>query len=130
MTNTHNTETRFTVGDSGTLNRENVEIGTVIRNMTKIHNVTLTDTYVILAIHAKLFSMMRVLKEGFQVIPEGENLIIKKTQPKLVLTRKRPTTAAYFILTSKLYNKPSGPTNLGSKKRNLKEKEYKGLEGT
>ena len=64
------------------------------------------------------------------MIPEGENLLIKKTQPKLFLTRKRPTTAAYFILTSKLYNKPSGTTNLGSNKRNLENKEYKGLEGT
>ena len=81
--------TRVTVGDSRTLTSTSCGDwqSYQIRD-GKLYRVTLSNMYIIPILQEKKFRMARVLLKGFQLKSKGETLILKKNQPRFVLTRK------------------------------------------
>ena len=72
-------KTQVTVGDSKTLTGgKHGNWNGYQRCGRKLYRVTLSATSVIKGLHAHLFSMTEPLQQGFQVTPEGEDLILKK----------------------------------------------------
>ena len=75
--------------------------------------MTLSDTGVIPGLHQNLFRVTRALQNILQVMSEGESLIFKKTQSKIVLIRKWQTPAGkIFLLTANIYKNPNDTARL------------------
>ena len=88
MTNPKDSETRVTIGDSGTIIMKKCDgWHSYQRRDGKLHHVTLSDTSVIPGVHANLFHVTQAPQKGFQVASEGEALIIKKILLKFALAR-------------------------------------------
>ena len=60
----------------------------------KLNYMMVTNTALITGLHANILIMTQVLKKGFHVASEVENLILKKIPPRFVLTRKWQTNPA------------------------------------
>ena len=93
--NLKDTKTQVTVGESITLTitKRGDWHGYQICG-GKIHCVTLSNTAVIPVLNFILFSMTQALHKGFQVMQEGETLILKINSTSISFDKKYPTTAA------------------------------------
>ena len=95
MTSIKDTERQVAIGYSRTLTGGgHGDWNSYHRRDGKIHRMTLYDTYVIPDLHKILFSMMQVLKKGFQVTPESKSLILREIMQRFILAIKWRTKAA------------------------------------
>ena len=89
MTNLHSTETKVTVGDSGTLTEIKCGNWHVYQKRDrKLHCVKLSDMALIPSLHANLFRVAQVLQNVFQMISKYEALISKKNPTKNCFEKK------------------------------------------
>ena len=132
MTNLCDTESLFTVGDSGKLTVTKCGDWHVHhKHDRKLHRAKLSDMSIILGRHANLFIITQSLQKGFQVVSEGEALILKKNSTEIRFDKKIVNNGGEgFILTTKFYNSPNDAALLVPKKQNPEGKADVQLEGT
>ena len=84
MTNLKDSKTRVTVGDSRIITgTKRGDWHGYQRHDGKLHCVMLTNTAIIPGLHANLFSVIRALQKGFQVMSEGNTPTLKETSTEI-----------------------------------------------
>ena len=125
MSNLKDAKTWATEGDSRTLTEKKLSNWYGYhRRGRKLHHVTLYNTAIISGLHANIFIVTLWLKQSFQVILEGETLILKKNPTTICFENKLVNNGSkLFLLTTKFYKSSNDTALLDPDKHNPEGKE-------